>query len=100
MYERFINHSNENNIFKLSDRILVAVSGGIDSMVMAELFMRADINIAVAHCNFKLRDRESDEDENFVKGFCKRNNIPFFVKRFETIAYSEEKGIWEKFFQL
>ena len=93
MYERFINHNNENNIFKQSDRILVAVSGGIDSMVMAELFMRAGINIGIAHCNFDLRDRESDEDENFVNDFCNRNNIPFFTKKFDTIGYSEEKGI-------
>lgn len=75
--------------------ILLAVSGGIDSMYMAdrapELFSGA--LFAVAHCNFTLRGAESDGDEMFVKAWCQKNNIRFHSIRFNTSDYAREKGI-------
>ena len=93
MYDKFIAYCNDKNIFKQDDRILLAVSGGIDSMVMAELFIIAKANIAIAHCNFSLRDKESDGDEQFVREFCAENNIPLFVKKFNTTSFADREGI-------
>ena len=76
-------------------KILLAVSGGIDSMFMAERFLATDGAgaIAVAHCNFGLRGAESDGDEAFVRDWCSRKGVEFIVKRFDTSKYAVEKGI-------
>ena len=76
-------------------QILLAVSGGIDSMYMAnrasELFPEA--HFAVAHCNFQLRGKESDDDEEFVENWCKEHHLKCFVKRFDTRESAAEQGI-------
>ncbi|MCR4859867.1 MAG: tRNA lysidine(34) synthetase TilS [Bacteroidales bacterium] len=76
-------------------RILLAVSGGIDSMYLAnrapELFPGA--RFAVAHCNFHLRGDESDEDERFVRQWCAGHGLECFVRQFDTARYASEKGI-------
>ncbi|MCD4768535.1 MAG: tRNA lysidine(34) synthetase TilS, partial [Bacteroidales bacterium] len=93
MYDKFITYCNNKNIYKQGDKILLAVSGGIDSMVMAELFIKAKANIAVAHCNFSLRDKESDGDEQFVREFSAENDIPLFIKKFDTASFADREGI-------
>jgi tRNA(Ile)-lysidine synthase len=80
----------ENNLIKPGDKLLLAVSGGIDSMVMTHLFLRQNYNIAIAHCNFSLRGRESDKDEELVRKFASENDIPFFTTRFETKAFAKK----------
>jgi len=80
-------------LFQLSDTILLAVSGGIDSVAMVDLFQRSGYNYAVAHSNFGLRNKESDEDEAFVRELAERNGVSFFVKHFETKRYAEEQKI-------
>ncbi len=72
--------------------VLLAISGGMDSMVMATLFLENGIDFAVAHCNFGLRGAESDEDETFVKQWCKDHNIRLFTNHFDTAASAEETG--------
>ncbi len=76
-------------------RILLAVSGGIDSMYLAnrapEFFPGA--RFAVAHCNFALRGAESDADEAFVRAWCAEHGMECFVKRFDTRAYAAQHGI-------
>ena len=76
-------------------RILLAISGGIDSMYLAnrasELFPEA--SFAAAHCNFQLRGEESDGDERFVREWCAGHNLPLFVKRFDTAAVAAQRGI-------
>ena len=72
---------------------LVTVSGGVDSMVLAELFLRSKISFGVAHCNFQLRGAEADADEQFVTDWCNRNDIKLHKIRFETAAFSLE---WKK----
>ncbi len=67
---------------------LLAVSGGVDSMTMAELFRLSRLNIAIAHCNFGLRGKESEGDEDFVREYCRKRGIRFYVKRFDTGNYS------------
>lgn len=75
------------------DRVLLAVSGGVDSMVMLHLFREAGFTVGVAHGNFHLRGKESDGDEVFVSEYCSRHGVPFFSKRFETKNYAERHGI-------
>lgn len=72
---------------------MLAVSGGMDSMAMAELFHRADYNFAIAHCNFKLRAAESDEDERFVKEAAKRFGVQCYTRTFDTAAIANTRGI-------
>jgi len=72
----------------LDNRILVAVSGGIDSVVMLDLFVEASYQIAIAHCNFQLRGKESDGDEQFVKNLGEKYGIKVFAKSFETKDYA------------
>jgi len=80
------------NLFISSDKLLLTVSGGMDSVVMCEFFDKAKLNFAIAHCNFQLRDNESDEDELFVKQLAKKYNVPFFCKKFNTSAYADKKN--------
>lgn len=72
---------------------LLAVSGGLDSVVMAHLFKKAGYPFAIAHCNFQLRGTESDEDELFVQQVALDYEAPFFVKCFETRTYAEKHGL-------
>ena len=69
--------------------VLLAVSGGIDSVVMADLFHRAKINFVIAHCNFQLRGKESDSDEKFVEQLAKKYSVTFFATKFETKIFSK-----------
>ncbi|MDD2425051.1 MAG: tRNA lysidine(34) synthetase TilS [Bacteroidales bacterium] len=74
--------------------ILAAVSGGIDSMVMAQLlFEMGENDLSVATVNFKLRGKESDLDEKHVRDWCSERNIRFFSKSFDTNEYSQSRGI-------
>lgn len=65
-------------------KFLLAVSGGVDSVVLAELFYQLKLDFVVAHCNFKLRGKESDEDEEFVKSLAESLRVRFYLKRFNT----------------
>jgi tRNA(Ile)-lysidine synthase len=93
MLEKFKKFVSDNNLFKPGDRILLAVSGGIDSMVMTHLFMQTGNEIGIAHCNFSLRASESDLDEEMVSRYAAEHNIELFSTRFETKAYAREKGL-------
>jgi len=68
-------------------RILIACSGGLDSVVLSRLFKELNYDISLAHCNFSLRGKESDEDENFVILLADKLSIPIFHKKFNTKAY-------------
>lgn len=73
--------------------VLLAVSGGLDSMVMAELFREADWPFAIAHCNFQLRGTDADGDAEFVWDWAKQRGIPCFVEKFDTKQYAETQGV-------
>lgn len=75
------------------NKIVVAVSGGVDSMVMLDLCRQANLNILVAHCNFKLRGTASDLDEHLVKSYCATHHVPCFSKSFDTKKESENHKI-------
>ncbi len=93
MLQQLLNHIGEHALCKTTDKILLAVSGGLDSMVMFHMMRRAGFSVAVAHCNFQLRGKEADADEAFVRAACARWGVPFFVKRFDTADYARTQGI-------
>jgi len=93
MFSEFLKYIKDNHLIKKGERILLAVSGGIDSMVMSDLFERSGFETGIAHCNFCLRDKESDKDEILVRKYAEKHSIPFYTIRFETKKYSVKKGI-------
>lgn len=93
MINAFQNHISQQLPFLQTKKLIVAVSGGIDSMVLLELCQQLDWSIAVAHCNFSLRGLESDEDEIFVREYCQERKIPFFLNRFNTAEFAEQIGM-------
>ncbi|MDC1107075.1 tRNA lysidine(34) synthetase TilS [Prolixibacteraceae bacterium] len=74
-------------------KILLAVSGGIDSMVMADLFVKSNYNVVIANCNFHLRGEESDEDTRLVERYAKNNQVICYLKDFNTRIYAQENSI-------
>lgn len=93
MLESFKSFIKEKNLFAANDKILLAVSGGIDSMVMMHLFSSCDFIYGVAHCNFKLREKESDDDEKFVRQEAKFSGVKFYSKSFNTKKYSDKNNL-------
>lgn len=89
MFQKFKYHIDNNFSFIKDKRILLATSGGMDSMVLVHLFQKLNLNFALAHCNFQLRGTESEGDENFVVAYAKQNNITCFTTKFETENYSK-----------
>jgi tRNA(Ile)-lysidine synthase len=92
LYE-FLKYVEDNRLVRKGDRVLLAVSGGIDSMVMADLFSRTGIEFGIAHCNFCLRGSESDKDESLVRKFAALHKVPFYSEKFRTEDYAEKNGI-------
>ncbi len=82
-----------NNLFNSGTPILIACSGGVDSMVLVDVLLKLNYKIAIAHCNFQLRANESDEDEKFIIEFAKENNVPFYVIKFDTKAYKQNNDV-------
>ncbi|HMO63092.1 MAG TPA: tRNA lysidine(34) synthetase TilS [Ferruginibacter sp.] len=79
------------HLFEPKSRLLLAVSGGADSVVLAHLCKRAGYDFAIAHCNFQLRAAESERDEQFVQELAGKYAVPFFIKKFDTRAAAEQQ---------
>lgn len=90
MLERFKKHIKSQLNFLKEAKILVAISGGVDSVVLTHLCHRSNLNIALAHCNFNLRGKDSDADEDFVLELGEDLDLEVFVQRFDTQAYAED----------
>ena len=93
MLDQFKQHIAQKFPESVSGKTLLAVSGGVDSMVLLHLYFALKLDFAVAHCNFQLRGTESDLDEKLVADFCIKNNIPFFVERFDTMQIVETRKV-------
>jgi len=93
MIDKFEQYIAKNNLFNKGTPLLIACSGGVDSMVLLDILQKLEYNILVAHCNFKLRGAESDADTAFVKKYCEENNIKYFIKEFDTTKYKKEHKI-------
>ena len=88
-FERYVER---HELFSHEDKILLTVSGGVDSMVMLSIFVRLGYNVVVAHCNFGLRGKESDEDTEMVVRECEKLCIVCHTKNFDTIGEMARTG--------
>jgi len=93
MIKAFTSYIQSQKLFNKNDNLLVAVSGGTDSMALCYLLINSGFTFCVAHCNFNLREKEADNDEKFVVEFCKKNKIKCFTKTFKTANYAKNKSI-------
>ena len=74
-------------------KLLIAISGGVDSVVLTHLCHKLKLDIALAHCNFNLRGKESDEDEDFVLQLAEDLNLEIFIESFETETYAKQNKL-------
>ena len=95
MEKLFLNNIEKNFPSLLNNKFIVAVSGGVDSIVLLHLCRNLKLNFVIAHCNFKLRGKESDDDELFVKNLAAKNKISFYSNSFNTkeLSNSSNKSV-------
>jgi len=91
--KQFQDFIEQQQLFVRGNRILLAVSGGKDSVLMLNLFKAIGVDIGVAHCNFNLRADEAQRDESFVALLAKNLGLPFYVTHFDTKKYAAENKI-------
>ncbi|MFH6994606.1 tRNA lysidine(34) synthetase TilS [Flavobacterium sp. FlaQc-48] len=90
MLSKFQNHIASRFPFLEDKKLFLAVSGGLDSMVLLHLLQQLPYEIAVLHCNFQLRGLESFGDQNFIQNYCDQHNIPVFITQFDTEAFAKD----------
>lgn len=90
MLKTFQNYTNANLSFLKDSKLLIAVSGGVDSVVLTHLCKASRLNVSIAHCNFNLRGDESDADEAFVIALADQLDIEVFVQPFDTKAFADQ----------
>jgi len=90
LLKRFENFIASKNLFSPKDKLLLAVSGGVDSVVLCELCKQANYDFDIAHCNFQLRGEESERDEKFVRSLGGKYKVEVKVKKFDTERFAEE----------
>ena len=93
MLDAFKDFISTEHLIPADSRVLLAVSGGMDSICMATLFKEAELSFGVVHCNFGLRGIDSDGDEYFVREWAANAEVPFYSQHFDTRRYALEKGI-------
>ncbi len=90
MLQHFIDHVCQQHLFPTGQQVLLAVSGGVDSVVLAHLMHSAGFPFAIAHCNFHLRPGDCDRDELFVRQLSLRYDVPFHVVSFNTLDHAHQ----------
>lgn len=93
MLKKFISFIEENGLFQKNDRLLVACSGGVDSVVLCHLLYSNAYPFSIAHGNFQLRGEDSSRDEAFVRMLGEKYEVPVYVQRFETVEFSQVNKI-------
>lgn len=93
MKNKFLENIKNESLFSEKDKLIVAISGGADSVALANLLHRLNFNFQIAHCNFNLRGEESDEDENFVRDLSIKIDKKIHVKQFKTDNFAKENKI-------
>jgi tRNA(Ile)-lysidine synthase len=93
MLEKITAFIKENELAPAGSKLIVAVSGGLDSVVLADILHKLGYEIAIAHCHFGLRAEDADADELFVRKLAKKYEAPFYSEHFSTKAFAEENGL-------
>lgn len=93
MLKKLLNYISEQKLFQSDQKILLAVSGGVDSVVMAHLFQQTKFTFAFAHCNFGLRDKASDGDQAFIEQLAAQFGVLCFINNFDTKGYAKKHKI-------
>ncbi|MEJ7769097.1 MAG: tRNA lysidine(34) synthetase TilS, partial [Chitinophagaceae bacterium] len=93
LLHQFLQFIKKEELFPLKNHLLLAVSGGVDSVVLCELCKQAEFHFSIAHCNFQLRGEESNKDEQSVREMGDRYNVQVFVKDFDTNAYANDHNL-------
>lgn len=93
MKNRFEKYVVDNQLFAKNDKLLVAVSAGVDSVVLCQLLHLCNYRFSIVHCNFQLRGVDSEGDEAFVRALAESWNVPFYAKKFDTNQYVLDKKI-------
>lgn len=93
MLQRVRTYIDEHHLFCLSDKILVALSGGADSVALLHILTKLGYSCEAAHCNFHLRGDESNRDQTFVESLTKKLRIPLHIRQFDTKSYAKNNGI-------
>lgn len=93
MLNAFLSFIADQQLFTPNHRLLLTVSGGIDSVVLTELCRRAGFAFGIAHCNFQLRGEDSEGDEAFVRALAHHCGVEYHVRRFDTKRFAETEGI-------
>src|SRR5690606_28025612 len=83
----------EKNLLDVNQPYLLAISGGLDSTVLAHLLHASGFVFSMAHCNFGLRGQDSEDDEVFVRELARQMGVNVHVKRFDTLSVKAERGI-------
>jgi tRNA(Ile)-lysidine synthase len=91
--ELFIDFIAQNKLFNHHNKILAAVSGGMDSVIMVHLLNAAGFNFGIAHCNFQLRGDESVNDQKFCRQLANQFHVPFYTENFDTLSYAAKNKI-------
>lgn len=93
MLKAFTTYIENEQLFSKTDKILLAVSGGIDSVVICELFHKAGLKFGIAHCNFQLRKEDSNSDEEFVEALASKYNVRYHSAAFKTSSYAKKNKL-------
>ncbi len=93
MLKPFQSYINQEKLFSSNEKILLTVSGGMDSVFMCELFHLSGLKFGIAHCNFQLRAKESDGDEAFVKALAKKYKVEFHSIKFDTSTFAKKNKL-------
>jgi tRNA(Ile)-lysidine synthase len=93
LLQKFLEFNEEKRLVNAKKSTILTVSGGVDSVVLCDLFHAAKFSFIIAHCNFQLRGKESNDDEDFVRNLAAKYGVEVFAKRFDTKAYGEGKSI-------
>ena len=89
MKQQLLNYIEENKLFERTSKVLLAISGGIDSVCLAHLLIDLNFQVEFAHCNFNLRKEESIQDAEFVEQLAKQLNVPSHSISFNTEKYAK-----------
>ena len=94
MFQKFQEHLLKNFSHLKNQKILLASSGGIDSCVLLSLCLKFGLNFSIAHCNFQLRGKYSEEDALWIEKLAEDKKLECYIKKFDTLIYSKNKKLW------